>query len=238
MATVTWVSDGDTIDVDTDRGTLEVRLLGVNTPEKGECFADEALRYLIDNLKGREVGLEIAETDQFGRTLASVWLGDELVNLALVENGLGIALTPGDIDPYGNYLLASEDRAYDTRTGLWSAEACGNSDPIPTITFDLGASQVNPPGPDDQVLDEEYIVIHNETADHIELEGWVLRDESSRNRLLFDGPLQLTAGEKLEISSGCRTDPSWCGDNPVWNNGGDMALLIDDSGRVVARARY
>ena len=34
-------------------------------------------------------------------------------------------------------------------------------------------------------------------------------------------------------------DPGWDpGGGPVWNNSGDMALLLDRHGRVVARWRY
>jgi hypothetical protein len=34
-------------------------------------------------------------------------------------------------------------------------------------------------------------------------------------------------------------DPCWDpGDSSVWNNGGDMTLLLDASGRVVTRHRY
>jgi hypothetical protein len=35
------------------------------------------------------------------------------------------------------------------------------------------------------------------------------------------------------------TDPGWVpGGSPVWSNGGDMVLVLDETGRVVARHRY
>lgn len=235
---VTWIADGDTIDVETGDGLVEVRLLGVNTPERDECYGDEALRYLIDGLKGETVGLEISEEDQFGRTLASVWLDDELINLTLVSEGYAIALTPGDSDPHGSILLAAENQAFLSDRGLWSASACGGTEVLPDVRFDVEASQFDPLGPDDDVLDDEYIVIVNDGNQEIRLDGWTLRDESSRNRLIFDASAVLASGERLTIASGCSTDPGWCGTSSIWNNGGDMALLLDETGRVVARARY
>lgn len=31
---------------------------------------------------------------------------------------------------------------------------------------------------------------------------------------------------------------TWCTDQPIWNNGGDTALLLDPAGRIVAVRRY
>jgi endonuclease YncB( thermonuclease family) len=235
---VTWVSDGDTIDVETDQGVLEVRLLGVNTTEKGECFADEPKTFLIDNVKDATVGLEMAGVDQFGRTLGSVWLDEEMINLILVSEGFAIAITPDESDPYGEELLAAEELAYKEGLGLWALDACGNSASIPKVSLDPAASQFNPTGPDDVNLDEEYIVIVNESDREVAMDGWTLRDESSRNRLVFPNGTIVAVGSSLRISSGCSTTPAWCGTTPIWNNGGDMALLLDETGRVVARTRY
>ncbi len=232
-----WIADGDTIEVDTGDGVIDVRLLGINTPEIGECYGEEPLAYLIEYLKGETVGLEIADKDQFGRTLASVWLVDELINLTLVSEGYAIALTPGVSDPYGSMLLVAEELSFASGSGLWSPEACGGGE-VADVRFDIDASQFNPPGPDDDALDDEYIVIVNDGSEAIQLKGWTLRDESSLNRLAFDGSVTLASGERLTIASGCSTDPGWCGTTPIWNNDGDMALLLDEAGRVVARARY
>jgi hypothetical protein len=30
----------------------------------------------------------------------------------------------------------------------------------------------------------------------------------------------------------------WCTDQPIWNNDGDTALLLDEAGRIVAIRRY
>ena len=55
-----------------------MRYLGINTPEIGQPYAEEARAYNEALVAGREVWLETdaQETDQYGRLLAYVWLGD------------------------------------------------------------------------------------------------------------------------------------------------------------------
>jgi Lamin Tail Domain/Staphylococcal nuclease homologue len=217
---VTWIYDGDTIAVDIERGSIDVRLLDVNAPERDECFYGESLDYQIETLKGRDVSLDIdADPDQFGRTLAYVWDGDRNVNLDLVQAGLAIATTPDS----GGGFLADEEEAFQSGTGLWSDDACG-SGPIPNVII--------------VALDSsgETIVIINEETTMTDLSGWTLRDESSRHRYRFPTGVTIQPGARLTISS---DDGNWDpGGSSVWNNDGDMALLLDRDGRVVYRWRY
>lgn len=235
---VTWIDDGDSIEVDLADTALDIRLIGINAPESGECQADASLDYLIDTIKLNEVAIDEYDTDQFGRTLADVWFDDELVNLKLVTMGMATAITPDGSYPHGEAMLAAEDSAFAARVGMWGLDICGASGVPPAIEFDLADSQTNPSGPDDEVLDNEYITIVNRGEVTVDMGNWVLRDESSRNRLMFPPGTDLLAGERMTISSGCSTTVSWCGTTPIWNNAGDLALLLDSDGRVVARARY
>lgn len=130
--TVDWVFDGDTIRVGPER----VRLIGVDTPEtekrerpgrkgqKGECYADEATGYLTSRLKGKEVRLETdpadARYDKYGRLLAYVYLGDQLINRELVVQGFGRAIR---FFPYQKKeeFLQLEGEAKVAGRGLWGA---------------------------------------------------------------------------------------------------------------------
>jgi micrococcal nuclease len=77
--TVSYVVDGDTLEVALDNGRSErVRLIGVDTPERGRCFAGRATglaRRLADDhrvlLKGD--GTQ-ATRDVYGRLLAYAWI--------------------------------------------------------------------------------------------------------------------------------------------------------------------
>src|SRR5689334_14898772 len=72
--TVTEVVDGDTIHVATDGITDTVRLVGINAPEHGECWSDEATDALRGFLGSGPVGLErdVTDRDQYGRLLRYV----------------------------------------------------------------------------------------------------------------------------------------------------------------------
>jgi len=217
---VTWIYDGDTIVVETVQDTIDVRLLDINAPEGDECFYKESLDHLISTLKGRSVTLEIRkDLDQFGRTLAYVWDGNTNVNLEMVKMGLAITTTSDS----GSGFSAEENEAVAGEFGLWAEDACG-SGPIPNVVI--------------AALDayEETIVIVNNESAVADLSGWTLRDESSRHRYRFPTGASLQPGDKLTIGS---DDSLWDpGGSPVWNNDGDMALLLDRHGRVAHRWRY
>jgi endonuclease YncB( thermonuclease family) len=126
--TVVEVVDGDTIRVAGDSGEATVRLVGVDAPERDECFHEEAtdaLRFAIGSA-GVRLERDVSDVDQFGR-----WL-------RFVE-------TPDGIDIGGELVAAgysrshwyepdtSRNAAYDGRqsaarnagAGLWADDACG-----------------------------------------------------------------------------------------------------------------
>lgn len=233
---VSRVFDGDTIEVRTADGELTVRLLAVNAPETGECYADLSLAHLVETLEGNPVSLESDGLDQFGRTLAHVFVGDLNVNLEIVAKGFAMASTPDEGDLHGDEILAAEQNAYEERLGLWGPTACGTPGPLPDVMIDVDSSSPNPAGPDDENLASEMITLVNMGTTGVDLSGWILRDESSRNRYTFPSGVVIEPGERVSITS---ADPSWSrGDGAVWNNDGDMAIVQDPLGTTVDRWRY
>ncbi len=234
--TITWVADGDTLDVEGADGTMTVRLVAINAPDRGECWADVGFDHLIDTVKGKPARLEVVGEDQFDRILAHVFVEDRHINLELVEMGMAIASTPAEDDRHRDSILDAEEVAYASRVGLWGEEVCGSAVPLPHVVFNEENTVVDPPGPDDDVLDQEQMVLVNQESAPVDLSGWVLRDESTRHRFTFAGGTVLGSGETLVIDS---ADPDWDpGGGSVWNNDGDMALLQDGNGTVIARWRY
>lgn len=103
--------DGDTIEVSPAvDGETTVRLIGIDTPEvsggTGLC-GPEASDFTASRLEGKRVGLEFDEdrTDQYGRVLAYVWLGDQLFNETLVEKGYATVATYPPNDRYEQRFL-------------------------------------------------------------------------------------------------------------------------------------
>lgn len=235
LVRVNRIYDGDTFRVEQDDGPeLDVRLVGLNAPEDGECFHDEAVERATIELEGREVGLTEMSIDQYGRTLAHVWIGSRHVNLDLVASGFAIATTPQDGDPHGKRMLTAEKEAAEAGLGLWGRDVCGASGAIPSLTIEV--TNHDPQGPDNERLQDEVVAVVNQDETDVDLGGWVLRDESSRHRYRFPDGASLGAGERMIVSS---ADPHWDpGASPVWNNDGDLALLLDQDGRVVSFERY
>lgn len=97
-----YVVDGDTIHVNVGDEIEKVRLIGVNTPEKGEDGFQEALAYTFYNTVGYKIYMwkDVRDRDQFGRLLRYVTRWDDgqvyFLNLALVEEDFA---HPADYPP-------------------------------------------------------------------------------------------------------------------------------------------
>ena len=232
------VFDGDTLLVRLEGREEEARLLGINAPERDECFGDEAREALAGRLVAGPLRLETQEErDQFGRLLAYAYAGDNLLNLTLVADGFAIALQDGH--PRLAEFLQADERAFSGGRGLWAADACGTPSSAPVTLLSI---EYNPAGPDEDDLNGEWVLLANLADQNADLSGWTLRDESSQNRYAIPAGTLLAPGQQMTVHSGCGEDSPadlyWCSAGPVWNNGGDTALLLDPAGNVAGRLRY
>lgn len=100
-ATVTNVVDGDTIDVTIDLGfgvfvQHRVRLNGINTQETNDpnpALKESGLKakqFVTTKLLNQKITIESFRSDKYRRYLADVYLGDELVNKTLMNEGLAV----------------------------------------------------------------------------------------------------------------------------------------------------
>ena len=88
MVLVTRVVDGDTIEVNYRGSIVDIRLIGVDTPETVhptepvECFGPAASRFTTASLTEETVRLEfdVERRDYYGRLLAYVWDDGKLFN--------------------------------------------------------------------------------------------------------------------------------------------------------------
>lgn len=86
-AEVVRVSDGDSILVKRDQRMVKVRLYGIDSPELGQAYGRTSRTVARQWLAGRQVKVKPMYQDNYGRTVAQVWVGDTLVNAELVKNG-------------------------------------------------------------------------------------------------------------------------------------------------------
>jgi len=238
-ATLAYVFDGDSIEVEIGGRTEEVRLIGINAPEGDECFGERARDALVTSLDGGDLMLvegSDGDMDRFGRLLRYVYIGGENVNGRMLADGNAVTLQ-GD-HRYNEAFVEIANLAADAGYGMWAADACG---PWPAPGMSILDVQYNPPGPDDEQLNDEYVTITNEGEGIVDLTAWTLRDESSQNRLEF-GAVSLAPGDRVTVRTGCGTNRPdtvhWCADRSVWSNAGDTVMLQDTHGNVVDRWTY
>ena len=133
-ATVDRVVDGDTVIVRAGSRTLDVRLLGIDTPETVDpnrpvgCYGPEASAYTKHLLTGRRVRLVYDRQlhDVYGRWLAYIYLErhglpDLFVNGRLVSAGYARTLSIPPNTAHATELAALERTAALAGRGLWSA---------------------------------------------------------------------------------------------------------------------
>jgi len=112
--------------------TATIRLLGINAPDKRECYYKEAKAYLKEQIEGQEVFLEkdITAKGFFGRLLRYVIVRTDnpeadtrIINNELIRTGNAFTLSDkGPDKKYRDLLATSQRKAREERVGLWSSE--------------------------------------------------------------------------------------------------------------------
>lgn len=125
------VIDGDTLEVRGEGRVLpkdtvaRVRLLEIDAPERGSCFADEATARTTALLPpGSRVRAErdVELTDRYDRYLLYVWNEQgTFVNESLVRSGHAEAVLYPPNDKYWTKISGAEDVAQQAGAGLWTA---------------------------------------------------------------------------------------------------------------------
>jgi len=227
---VVEVADGDSLTVVIDGTETRVRLMGINAPERNECLGDVSRESLADLVDAADLRLEVLDQDQYGRSIGYLWTADGSVNLAQVATGMAIAFSDGGrLTPD---LMDAEEEARRSALGWWDTTECGGGvDGVVTVKLAVP----DPPGPDNENLDGELVVIEADRA--VDLGGYVLRDESTVNRLVLPAGTTVTPASPLFITSGCE-ELGWCRGESIWNNSGDAAILVSPGGALIAIDRF
>lgn len=117
---VVRVIDGDTILI---TGNEMVRYIGIDTPERGEPYYDEAKMANSSLLSWKSISLEsdLNDRDKHGRLLRYVFANDVLVNAELVRKGYAMVYRRGLFpeQKYYQILQNAADEAVLNRRGIW-----------------------------------------------------------------------------------------------------------------------
>ena len=119
LATVTHIVDGDTFDIASGE---RIRMIGIDTPERGEYFYKEASVRLGELIEGREVILtkDVSETDRYGRLLRHVYYNNVWINKEMIEEGFARFVTfPPDV-AHVEIFKQVQQKAMEAKVGMWT----------------------------------------------------------------------------------------------------------------------
>lgn len=119
---VTRIVDGDTLHLDRKGEDVTVRLLRVNTRERGEWGYKQGQTELKRLVEGKRVRLTSDDEpkDRYGRELAYIFVGDKNVNLEMVRSGWSPFFTRYGKGQYAADFAQAEAEARRAKRGLWA----------------------------------------------------------------------------------------------------------------------
>lgn len=217
------VIDGDTIVAEND---THVRLLGINTPERGERYYKEAKDFLEMVALNKTVRLVYGKEkyDRYGRVLAYILIGNKNINAELVKNG------------FANTYIYNTDKYTGELKRAWQ-ECIAKNINLCEKSQDKCAECIELKGLD---VKSQNVILYNNCSFDCSLNSWTIKDEG-RKKFVF-GDFTLMGNKEISIIVGNKTNTNevlyWKGENYVWTQTGDALFLRDEEGRLVLWYNY
>lgn len=226
------VIDGDTVIISTGE---HVRYIGINAPEIGMPFYEEAKRENEELVLERKVKIEFdrKKRDQYGRILAYIFVGRIFVNYELLRKGFVFLYRDRENKKYRNLLIEAETEAIENKRGLWRD--------FHKIPIRIEEVNYNPEGRDEENLNGEYVVLKNISGKRIDISNFSIKDESHNMFIFPDGSYIEGGGEVLVYTGrGVKGNGKFFfnSTHPIWNNDYDTAYLMNAKGNIVDFYRY
>lgn len=115
--------DGDSFVLAKGNHRVEIRLLNVDCPEYRQEYWKKARAFTTAFLLRGALRLELSEesTDRYGRTLAWVWSGKDMLNVELVRAGLALPVYLKRHPKYAGVLGQALEQARREKAGFWAS---------------------------------------------------------------------------------------------------------------------
>jgi micrococcal nuclease len=220
---VTRIVDGDTIELQTGE---HVRLLGINTPEKGEEYYTEAKKFLEEQILNKTVNLKFGKqkTDLYNRTLAYVFFQGENINQKIISNGFANAYFPSGKDTYFSVFIQAWEECVEKNLNY-----CEKSKNICASCITLKELNYN----------GQKVVLKNTCGISCNLTNWKIKDEG-RKEFTFPEFI-LESNEKISVIVGENEVEGtliWNRKDYVWTKSGDTLFLRDNQNKLVLWENY
>jgi endonuclease YncB( thermonuclease family) len=255
---VTFIADGDTIDVRVGGHVQPIRLTGINAMElsryskypdrrRGDCHGVAATNRLEHLLRQGHLRVRLAAEDPASRSghrlrrQVSVRIGGSWVdvNRVLVAEGHALWLPNAVESAWSNDYRGLSEHARDAGLRLWNSRGCGTGPPP-----DAGLSMRlnwDADGNDGANVNGEWARIFNPSGAPVSLHRWRFRDSALRH-YTFPASAVIPAGGSLMLRMGRGGDGGgefhWGLSTPPFENNGDGAYLFDPRGNLRVSVIY
>lgn len=212
--------DGDTAVFKLDGEDVKFRFLAIDTPESVhpkkdvEEYGKEASSYtcdLLENAKNIYVEYDSkgSKTDKYGRNLAWIWIGDDLLQSVLIRNGYATVAYIYSKYAYVNDLCATQQKAIDEKLNIWSDDReigyCSTIDYSKGVVQELKTFNVtfkDSEGKTIKTVSEGHSVkeINASKKEGFSFIGWYMDDVKYDFNNIVDSDIVLEAKYKLDYS--------------------------------------
>jgi len=192
---VSRVIDGDTLEV---LSGDKIRLLGINTPEKGMANWEEARLFLEGLVLNRSVEFEFKEIDKYGRWLGYVFIGSENINKLILSNGLA-HLYVYEEDKWYDELASAEEFARMNELGIWKKSLLSGCIKLVELKYEEDGGRC---------IDGERLILSNSCGFSVDV---LIKDEATH---IYHETLDVGLFEK---NFSC-----------VWNDDGDSVFVWEE----------
>ncbi|MCW8965987.1 MAG: thermonuclease family protein [Candidatus Pacearchaeota archaeon] len=210
------VVDGDTVIINNQ----STRLLGINTPERGELYYAEAKKFLENLTQNKTLTIKKQGTDRYNRTLAYLFLDNKNINLELVKQGLANFYFPqGKKEYYFQFKGAWQDCITSQKNLCQkSTNKCATCIKLKELDYK-----------------SEVIFFENICSFNCDLTNWQIKDEGRKKFIFPEFTLNSHTEIKIITGQGTNTNENlfWTNEDYVWTDTGDTLFLRDEEGNLV-----
>jgi len=201
------VVDGDTIIVD----GKSIRMLGINTPERGEKYYSEAKEFLEGLILNEKIELEKVEEDEdkYHRKLRYIFLNKNNINLIMIEQGWANAYFPSGNDKYADDFYKAWENCLKTEKNL--CEKSENKCVSCIYVKELKKSK-------------NQVILENQCSFDCDLKEWIIKGEG---RKITEINKIIKSKEELKIET-----------ENTWNSRLDSLFVRDEENKLVLYYHY
>jgi micrococcal nuclease len=222
FAKVERVIDGDTIIAEGQT----IRLLGINTPEKGEKYYNESRFFLEKEILNKTVELKFGKEkkDLYNRTLAYIFIADKNINQEMISNGFANAYFSSGKDYYFPLFLKTWKSCVEREINYCakSKNICANCIILKELDYE-----------------KQKVTLKNICGISCNLTKWKIKDEG-RKKFVFPEFI-LEPNKEISIIVGKNKIEGvliWEREDYVWTKAGDTLFLRDPEDKLILWYNY